>query len=1202
MNEVSQKARRFEWISAASTAKIAAESTPSGDPIQKATAFEVSGKCYFKAAFQSNSRTEFVDLMRDSARYFATASTLYSSISSDGLARRAQARSFFANFWISEDFPRRKDLIRDCVSIGLDAKRTFEANNRTTEAVETSADCLIYFRESLNFASNWKDFNEQFHEALTVGREVEDQIERLADYDLAQEGLSVIVWLLSLEAQVLFDPKEFKTFENEARRVASLMSDLTTKIKTPFASCLEALSNGNVVFDFEGDYSRAMMLYETAAKEALKTGDSLLRGRILWLVAQVAFWLGTSKEDIESRRAALEKGVESAVASISLFESSRPTGDLAAAHASCSECHVELANQVETEASNKANHLRKAIEVSTEGIGYEIGTWAWNQVAHSQSKARYFLSRLVTPDEKRRLLIDALPTREETVRVADALFPNFWNRAVMRNYSALLKSEIASDEQDLDRRRTKLVEAVSDMEACLEIGKRWATSPGITRRLAQYSEWFGRILAELFRATGDPKVGQRAIKTFETSIEYLNQGGFLGAVGSVRWRIARVWDSLSDFETASEAFGIAAQDYRTGAFKVSGAAATYEELARYMEAWQHCEAARSSHDIGNYFKSEEEYAKSAEILRSTKTWEFLSQPFEAQSILEKGEAFSAEEKEDLASEAFRSAEAKFTEAGSRLQRDRPASAGTAEERELDEWLETLDGRDDYCHFRVLLEEARALKRKGQHAASGRKYRMASQGFKELKTMRDYPNSAELETLAMFCDGWGTMEEAESNPSAESYSKASHIFLQVTKLPVKRQFRLLALGNSSICSALETGVRFNQTRDTQSYGALKTSLQSAADYYREVGLTKTEGWIQATQQVFDALLYISQAESHEDPERKARLYHLAETHLEHAAISYENAGFVNEKTDVLLRLETTRERRQLLQAALQKLSKTPGVSGPGSALFPITLSRGKPSGLERFDEAFVVGELSFSQPYVILGASFVVELDIANVGGGTATLLKVQDAAPEGFLYEEDKNLFRIAEGYVNLAGKRLEHLQTFKLKIALTASSEGVYSIRPRVFFADDKGNYRSLTIPAASVTVLGIESAKDNSQALVGVVPEKIPLPSGLQFETERSKSVFNYLIREFLRDYITKRFNMESAGWRTLMQTVREVRIPKSSLYGAQGRVGPVLAELARRGLVETRVFSEQRGRGGTIRRVRVAYDNVIVRELVKQSMFTK
>jgi len=75
-----------------------------------------------------------------------------------------------------------------------------------------------------------------------------------------------------------------------------------------------------------------------------------------------------------------------------------------------------------------------------------------------------------------------------------------------------------------------------------------------------------------------------------------------------------------------------------------------------------------------------------------------------------------------------------------------------------------------------------------------------------------------------------------------------------------------------------------------YTEIKNHLGFAADYYREAGFPKTESWTRATQRLFDALAFMSDAEAERRARKKAELYHLAEKHLEIAARLYGDAGF------------------------------------------------------------------------------------------------------------------------------------------------------------------------------------------------------------------------------------------------------------------------------------------------------------------------
>ena len=62
--------------------------------------------------------------------------------------------------------------------------------------------------------------------------------------------------------------------------------------------------------------------------------------------------------------------------------------------------------------------------------------------------------------------------------------------------------------------------------------------------------------------------------------------------------------------------------------------------------------------------------------------------------------------------------------------------------------------------------------------------------------------------------------------------------------------------------------------------------------------------------------------------------------------------------------------------------------------------------------------------------------------------------------------------------------------------------------------------------------------------------------------------------------------------MDVVRDGKVSKYSVYGSTSIRGQAIAELERMGIAETRIFAGERGRGGEILKVRVAYDKEAVR----------
>lgn len=107
---------------------------------------------------------------------------------------------------------------------------------------------------------------------------------------------------------------------------------------------------------------------------------------------------------------------------------------------------------------------------------------------------------------------------------------------------------------------------------------------------------------------------------------------------------------------------------------------------------------------------------------------------------------------------------------------------------------------------------------------------------------------------------------------------------------------------------------------------------------------------------------------------------------------------------------------------------------------------------------------------------------------------------------------------------------------------------------------------------------------------PAPFPVVGGRE-----ASAVFDYLAKSFIEDYTANKLAIEQSGWRSRTVIAKATGSSKASLYGEQGRFGPMLKELISSGLVETRFFPGERGRGGEIIRVRVAYEKELVKRLI-------
>jgi tetratricopeptide (TPR) repeat protein len=1196
--EPNEKANRYQWTEAAQLCTERLSHIQSIlTPVEAGFAFEFGANCYFKAAFQSESRPSFEERMKTSQDLYRGASENFQEAGKPALAGRALARRMFAAFWLETDPAKRQDILSKCIELSKGSLGILEKQGDGDFGGESHLDLLKFFREGCNLSTDWRLLKSQFEEALRFGRIVTAQFESRKDIEPLIESLSLVIWLEAVEAQAVLVPVEFEKLGVEARGHESRLLEIAQAFITSMSNCLAKEASGHVAFDLEGNPTRALALYKESAIIALQLKDSLLLGRLFWAIAQTEYWLGSGQEDISGRRTLLLEGCEFAERAIEALKIPAATTDLAVAHAAWADCLIELANLVETDPDRKKDNLRKAVEIASKGTKYEIGTWGWNRSAHAMAKAMYFLARMETPDRKTALLMNALTVRSQTVGVADKVLPLFWEPVHTRNYLALIESELASEEHDPVSRTKFLTDAVLHLQQCLELGAKWATNSGFQLRLAQFSETHGDVLFRLLRLQNASEHGEKAIKAYEQAIEYLTMSNRDVATGPVRWKIAQVYDRMGNFGRASALFKEAGEVYEKGAGTVPGSSSTFKELRAYMDSWANIELARLDHSKGEYESAARIYSDAARTLKDTKNWDHLSRLCSARSILENGERLSDEENHSGSIEAFKNADKEFQAAREEI--ENRLSQRPEDFQDLREWLKVADQRLEYCQARIDLEQAKAHDKQGDKNASAEKYRSAAELFRRLaKEISLEVDRAELVTFAQFCEAWSMMKEAELTLSSELYGKAADTFLAGRYMTTREDFQLLAFANSSICRALEAATRFRESRNLEMYSQVKRHLESAADYFHEAGFRKTEDWTRGTQRLFDALVYMSEAEMEKDHEKKTEFYQLAEKQLGLAAKLYGDAGFPGKKKEALEHLERTRTDKDALLAPLQALSQVPTASGVSLAY--LTLPRGQASGVERFEEACVVGETIISRRELMAHSSFALELEVANVGKTPATLLKLQDPVPQGFEYDTEKNMFPMEDGFIDLRGRRLEHLKTFQVKLAMRSDGEGEFVVRPRLFYSDDGGNYRSFQLQPTTLTVL--RSVSGTPSPLTGLtVPPKIAIPEGFRFETERARELFQCLIKDFLQDYMSRRLYLEKAGWRSLMDLVGEMKIPRSAVYGPQGRTGPVLAELERRGLVETRIFPKERGRGGAIKKVRVAYENEIVKRLVEEIVKT-
>jgi hypothetical protein len=115
-----------------------------------------------------------------------------------------------------------------------------------------------------------------------------------------------------------------------------------------------------------------------------------------------------------------------------------------------------------------------------------------------------------------------------------------------------------------------------------------------------------------------------------------------------------------------------------------------------------------------------------------------------------------------------------------------------------------------------------------------------------------------------------------------------------------------------------------------------------------------------------------------------------------------------------------------------------------------------------------------------------------------------------------------------------------------------------------------------------------------------RVRLSSGRQafgFQREESEKIFAYLLRSFVDDHFVEKNSIESSGWRSLVEVAQGIGAARTSLYSDSASGS--LRELLRKKVVERKTSTKQRGRGGKVKRFRIAYQQGSVEEYVSRHL---
>jgi hypothetical protein len=226
---------------------------------------------------------------------------------------------------------------------------------------------------------------------------------------------------------------------------------------------------------------------------------------------------------------------------------------------------------------------------------------------------------------------------------------------------------------------------------------------------------------------------------------------------------------------------------------------------------------------------------------------------------------------------------------------------------------------------------------------------------------------------------------------------------------------------------------------------------------------------------------------------------------------------------------------------------------------------KAVGVERFESSDIEARFSAVTRGSDSNGDLEIEIEILNIGERPVRLARLDETVPEGAELVGPSGK-RIRSRSMTLDQGRIAPSKTTTVRLMVSPGTEGILRIAPKVIFFDDTGQQRERFM-------------------------EPIVVPTS---------RIIEFLGASFVQDSMGRRLAPAYCGWRTLMEVVNELKIPRSHVYGEPryGRIfGRQLEFLVKSSLVEYRIFPGERGRGGDITKVRVLLENEDVKKYLEE-----
>ena len=1172
-----------EWMGAVESYEKTLNSTTGPDSHEKKSDLHESlAFAYFNAAIRSTVNDQFRELLGRAVTNYERAARSYTDSPGHGSAGRSLrcvAMRAYLLSWLTSRASDRKKLLEEAWTVTKESLRALE------EAGEGLEFGITFNRLSISagflFYLNWniQDRKKIIEDAATMGEKATKLLLSAANpEELVRAYVKTAEFFGALG-------DEFQEIEDNMREKCDQKARgyLTKALEISEDNCYHELTYCFppacwVILDWDLDQWIARCEAELEYRQ--KTGEKFAIGWMAdWLTS---FYVEKSRatDDPDARIRLSRRSLEFAQEArnqYSVVSAISPRAGAFWVDCPDPEFFWQTASW-ETDPGKRREMLEKASQASATMLQVAEESGMPERVSYAHNVYCRILTssaKTETDLEKARSLLEmALEHGSKSLEIDEQIQPfSYRQRSLDLNYIADIESELGQQADELARCEGLLRKAITHKGAGLELLIRWVRwyerrvpYPELYALLGTGEYELGDLLIRLYVLTKNEEYLESSVGCFEKSIEFLRKRDLAARIAESYWALAKTRDLLGEYSSAADMFDQASENYRTAAQMIPQLKSLYLNHSTYMQAWSEIERARYHHEHEDFAEAANYYRIASNLHNSTDRWNSLGPIYLAWSQLEEAEDLSRLARGEEAIQVLRKASALFDESKQSLEREIRKTESRGEKLAITEGMLWSEIGSEFCKARRLFEEAKILDRKGDHRASSRRYGQAAETFEKILGNHDVKQGdIDLRFIAKVSRAWEKMTIAEYDASPQLYLAASSLFEDARQLSRNEKAGWLALGHSHFCKALESGISLVDKGSLELSGTIQSHFESAASYYARAGSKDALECAEAGKLLFEALTHMTLANKEEDIPKKAMLYSMAERVLLASADSFMRAGFTGKKEEVL-RLVGKASIEKSVALSLTEILHAPSLISSRQSIATDLPGPNSPAGLEWFEQAYVHQNVAVRNMLSNTGPLVEVDIALVNAGRRSAKLARLEGLVSDDLELVTPPEEYPVSGNGLDLRGRVLHPLNTVSFKLVLKPRFQGFFNLHPVVSYLDEHGAAKSQ--PLGPVDIL--------------------------------ASPIVEFLARCFSTDYSTKRIPQDLAGWRSLMEVVSSMKIPRSRVYG-DARYGHTFSKplemLIKSGLVESRIFLGERGRGGRVLKIRASYEKGAIRRLIDQ-----